>query len=193
MKNIICFLVLIVLANVQVAYAFDDNRQGFLIGLGVGYHNIDIDFKYNGSNIASQSENGIATSFKIGGGFTNQFLLYYVRNSSWYNAPYYDGFTTSDITYTIGLTGIGATYYLSPTSPSVYFLGAIGAGDISAPFESGAKPDTGSAFMIGGGYEASKHIQYELTLLTTNIDSQDDSQLKLETSSIQATINYMWY
>ena len=193
MSKVKYFLVFCILIMSQAANAFDDNRDGFVIGLGAGFHTIDIDFNYSGSNIGSDSESGLATSFKIGWGITNQFLLYYVRNASWYSAPYYDGFTTSDITYTVGIGGVGATYYLSPSAPSGYLLGAIGVGDISAPFESDVESDTGSALMFGGGYEVSEHIHLEATLLTTDIDSAYDSRLNLKTSSIQFTVNYLWY
>jgi hypothetical protein len=172
---------------------FDDNRQGFILGLGAGFHNIDTDFNYDGSKFNSESKSGLATSFKIGWGITNQFALYYVRNASWYSAPYFNGYTTSDITYLAGISGIGGTFYLSPSAPSGYFLGAIGIGDLSAPFESNIKSDTGSAFMLGGGYEVSKHLQIEATLLSTDIDSADDSRLNLKSSSIQFTFNYLWY
>ncbi len=57
------------------ALAFDDNRQGFILGLGIGLHNINSDFFVNGTKTGSQSEGGIATSFKIGGGVTDQLAL----------------------------------------------------------------------------------------------------------------------
>jgi len=193
MNKLKLFLVICILMTSQVANAFDDNRQGFILGLGAGFHNIDTDFNYDGSKFNSESKSGLATSFKIGWGITNQFALYYVRNASWYSAPYFNGYTTSDITYLAGISGIGGTFYLSPSAPSGYFLGAIGIGDLSAPFESNIKSDTGSALMFGGGYEVSKHIQIEATLLSTDIDSADDSRLNLKSSSIQFTFNYIWY
>lgn len=192
MRALKCLLFIFVILSTTPSFAFDDNRQGFLLGFGAGFHSIDIDFIYDGSNIGSQSESGFATSFKIGGGITDQFALYYVRNASWYNAPYSDGYTTKDITYTIGLSGVGASYFLSPSAPSAYFLGAFGIGDISAPFESGVESDTGSAFMLGGGYEFSNHVMVEATLLSTNIESADDSSLSIESSSFQFTINYVF-
>lgn len=173
--------------------AFDGNRQGFILGLGAGLHSIDIDFKLGGSTVQSDSESGIATSIKIGGGITNQFALYYVRNASWYSAPASNGFTVSDVIFTVGISGVGATYYFSPSAPSGYILGAIGLGDISAPFESNLSTDTGGAYMLGGGYEASTGLHFEVTYLVTDLDSSDLSSLKLETSSIQLTVNYLWY
>lgn len=176
------------------ASAFDDNRQGFLLGLGAGLHTIDLDYLGNGRSLGSESESGIATSLKIGGGLTDQFALYFVRNASWYSAPGFNGSSTvQDMTFAVGLTGVGATYFFSPSAPSGYVLGALGAGDIAAPFESNVESDTGSAFMVGGGYELGNHLMLEATLLGTDIDSGDIAGLSLETTSLQFTFNYLFY
>ncbi len=176
------------------AYAFDDNREGFILGFGVGFHNLKENYTSSGSNVSSRSEGGLATSFKIGGGITDQFALYYVRNASWFSAPYFDGVTTRDAAYTIGLSGIGASYFLAPSAPSGYFLAAIGAGDIATPFEKNSKADTGSAFMFGGGYEFQKNLMLEGTILTTNIQSTGlPPPVTLKSSSLQITINYLFY
>ena len=177
----------------QTAGAFDEQRQGFILGFGAGLHETTLDFTYNGAKIDSESKGGLATSLKIGAGITNQLAVYYVRNASWYQAPISNGFETSDTLYTVGISGIGVTYYLSATAPSWYFLGAVGVGDISAPFDRDVKSDTGGAIMLGGGYEASKHVQLEATFLGTNIDSSDVSQLNLKSSSLQLTLNYLFY
>jgi len=57
---------------------------------------------------------------------------------------------------------------LAPSAPSGYILGAFGVGDLSAPFEN-VNPDTGSAFMFGGGYEFNNNFMFEATLLKANI------------------------
>jgi len=183
-------LVVVAMLSATQSFAFDNKRQGFVLGLGAGFHNTDMDFTYYGSTISSESESGLATSFKIGGGVTDQFLLYYVRNASWFNAPYYNGYVTRDETYMLGLSGIGASYFLSPSAPSVYFLGALGIGDLSVPSE--GESDTGSAVMFGAGYEFKSHLMLEATLLSTNIDSSN-SALGLESRSFQFTINYSFY
>lgn len=193
MRVLKILLLIAMLLFTAPTFAFDDDRRGLLLGFGAGFHSIDIDFIYDGSKFDSQSENGLATSFKIGGGVTNQLAIYYVRNASWYSAPYSDGFLTQDTIYTIGLSGVGASYFLSSSTPSVYVLAAFGIGDISAPFESDVTPDIGGAFMLGGGYEFKRHIMVEATYLSTNIESADDSQLSIESSSLQVTINYVFY
>lgn len=176
-----------------VANAFDGNRQGFIIGLGAGFHAIDIDVLYDDSKNGSDLEGGIATSFKMGWGLTNQFALYYARNVSWYRGLYLDEFKTSDATNIVGIAGLGGVYYLSPSSQSGYFLGAIGKGDVSAISKSNTRSTTGSALMLGGGYEISEHLQIEATLVTTDIERVGFSRLNLKTSSIQFTVNYLWY
>ena len=193
MRTFKCLLVIVSILLAAPALAFDEHRQGFVLGFGAGLHTIDIDFIDSGSTIASQSKSGLATSLKIGGGITNQFALYYVRNASWYSAPYSDGFTVKDITYVIGITGIGASYFFSPSAPSAYLLAATGVGDITAPFESGVSSDTGSAYMFGAGYEFSNHAMFEATLLSTKLDSADISTLSVESSSLQITLNYVFY
>lgn len=193
MDKIKYLLAVIILGSSQLVYAFDENRGGFLLGVGAGLHSTDIDYFFNGNPDGSESESGFATSFKLGGGITDQFALYYVRNASWYSAPAYNGFTVSDTTYTVGISGLGATFYFSPTAPSGYVMAAAGVGDNTAVFESGVDTDTGSAFMLGGGYEFSPHLQLEVTLLRTDLDVSGFSLETLETSSVQVTMNYVWY
>lgn len=185
------FLFVVMVLSATQSFAFDNQRSGFVLGLGAGFHSTDIDFTFNGSTFASESESGLATSFKIGGGITDQFMLYYVRNASWFTAPYFDGFTTRDETYTLGLSGIGASYFLSPSAPSAYFLGALGAGDLTVPSQ--GESETGSAAMIGAGYEFQSHVTFEATLMSTDINSSSINALGLESRSLQFTINYTFY
>ena len=178
-----------ILVAATPAFAFDDQRQGFILGFGAGFHTIRENFYINGYNTGSQTKGGLATSFKIGAGVTDQVSLYYVRNASWFSAPYFDGFSTRDATYTVGISGIGTTYFLAPTAPSGYFLAAIGVGDIATPFED-ARTDTGGAIMFGGGYEFRKNLMMEGTILSTNIPGNGTT---LKSSSLQFTINYLFY
>jgi hypothetical protein len=134
----------------------------------------------------------LATFFKIGAGITDQVALYYVRNASWYSARTLNNSTANDALYSIGLSGIGAAYFLAPSVPSGYILGAFGVGDLSAPFEN-VNPDTGSAFTFGGGYEFNNHFMFEATLLKANIQGSGFNPTTLKSSSLQFTINYLFY
>lgn len=182
-------LAAILFASMQ-AYASEDDHQGFMLGFGAGFGPIKTD-NLSGSP-GSTLKNSLATSLKIGAGITSRFALYYVRNNSWFRA-YPPGSATKEVTYTIGIKGLEAAYFLEPTAPSAYFLAAKGTGYISTPFKSGNQPDTGRAVMFGGGYEFEKNITIEGTLLTTRIDSISIPTVNLKSSAIQITINYLYY
>ena len=186
-------LIMGLMGYIGVANAFDNNREGFILGLGVGMHSSNIEFNYDGSTILDYDRSGLATSFKIGGGISNQFAIYYARYAAWYSAPFSDGITTKDITYTTGISGLGVTYYLTPEQQTGYIFGAYGIGDLAAPFEDGIAPDDGSAMMAGAGYEFSDHIQIEGVILLPSITSADDTLLTIDATSIQLVINYLWY
>ncbi len=173
--------------------AFDDNRDGFFMAFGLGVHSLDNDFIYAGTELKSNSNSGLATSFKIGFGVTEQIALYYIRNASWYNDSYYDGYSATDTVYTVGINGLGMTYYFSSSSPSFYMMLATGIGDMFTPLETDPAYDSGSANLYGIGYEFSNHFTSELTLLKVDIESSEDNQLSLESSSLQFTINYLFY
>jgi hypothetical protein len=169
------------------AFAFDDNRQGFMLGVGAGFETLKV-----GTVTGSMPKEGVATSLKIGWGITERIALYYVQNDSWYR-DYPSATAKQQSTYTIGISGIGVTYFLAPTAQSGYILAAIGTGYNRAPFDKSVNPGTGSAFMIGGGYEYEKNLTVEGTLLSTRYDSVSSPQVSLKSTSIQMTINYLFY
>lgn len=184
MKKVLAMSLLTSMAAFSSLEAFDDNREGFVISLGAGVSSIktEIDMgNYYGS--ADETSFGLATSFKIGYGFTKQFLLYYVNDVSWYG---YDNDPNDDI-YTSGITGIGASYYIEENSP-FYVTAAIGIGSFTNFSES--EGETGSAFVIGGGYEVIPHFHLEATYLSTSIE---ENGVELDTGAFRLTANYMWY
>lgn len=182
-----------VLLSATPALAFDENREGFILGLGAGLHGIKNDYSLNGNSYLTESKSGLATSFKMGAGITNQFALYFVRNTSWFSKPVTNGATTKDAHAVVGISGIGATYYFEPTAPSGYMLAAVGGSDYAFPFENNITTKKGGAFMLGGGYEFDKHVMFEVTLLATSVADPDNSNDKIQSSALQFTLNYMFY
>ena len=173
------------------ALAFDDKRQGFLVGVGIGYHYMNEEYSDGDSSMGTSETNGIATSYRIGVGITDQFALYYISNASWYSVR--TGSDKEIVNYAVSLSGIGASYYLSPDTPSIYLLVAAGDGELSSPFGSGPASGSGSAFMWGTGYEISEHLNIELTVLTADLDRKPGRGVKVKSESRQLTINYIWY
>ena len=182
MKKLLTSSLLAGLLATTSLQAFDEQKEGFVLNIGAGFSSITTDLTY-GTLGADESSFGFATSFKIGYGFTNQFLLYYINDVSWYG---YDKLANDD-TYISALTGIGASYYPEEGSP-YYLMGAIGIGSIANISENVG--ERGSAFMIGGGYEFSPHLNIEANYLATNIE---ENSVELSTGALRLTLNYMWY
>jgi opacity protein-like surface antigen len=165
-----------------VSNGFDDNREGFLLGFGLGYQSTDTEVEvddYSGEG----SYDGFSSTFKIGGGINKQFALYYVQ----YLAHDSDAI---DEYFSIG--GIGATYYFKPEIESAYILGAIGIGLINVEDDS----ESGTGLLLGAGYEFSEHWQIEGTYMSTDIeieDSYSDATADITSASFQVTLNYLFY
>lgn len=177
-----------------IASAFDYVRKGFILSMGAGVQTISTEYSYSDTDeSATDHYSGLATTLKIGGGFNEQFLLYYVRHVSWFNVTLDDGDESKDVIFVSGISGVGASMYFQPFAPSGFLMAGFGVGDFDAPFEDNISADIGNAFIIGGGYEFRNHFQLEANLLNTSIDSTTDNDLTLSTISLQLTLNYMWY
>jgi hypothetical protein len=137
------------LAPIQ-ANAFDQNRKGFLVGLGGGFgqSTMKLTASEGSESISAEVNNGgLAIDFRIGGGVSEKFWLYYTANS-----VIFDGGEFGDNTYVLGINGIGGTYFLQPQAPSAFFNGAIGAGRIFVADDTDSS-ESGPAIQLGFGYE----------------------------------------
>ncbi len=189
MKKVTLSVLTASLLTVSSAQAFDDQREGFLMGIGAGIANVNTTFSSNYE--ADYSSFGFATSFKMGYGFSNQFLLYYTNDVSWFGI---DGANGDN--FISGGSSIGASYYFDENSP-FYITGSIGLG-IFANFTSGDAA-SGSTFSLGAGYEVTPHVMLEATFQRTSVtdytegyDYYDDST-DVATNAFRFTVNYMLY
>ena len=155
--------------------AFDNHRQGFIIG-GIGgiavnhwreQEDPDIDEAYwTGTNVA------IHTDFRIGGGFKgDKFMLYYWNTVNWFRL---NQGNVNDLTIN-GITGIGASYYFKPSARSLYINAGIGASswvrgitDINT-----ADRSLGLGLMGGIGYEFARHWSVELGVMYGRASTSD--------------------
>lgn len=147
------------------ASAFDGNRKGFILGFGLGptYSHIQLPPQ----NLQSAASGiGVATDFRIGYGPTEQLLLYYDNRVSWVSGLV---FINEDLkhTHVEGCSGIGATYYFSRKSPSVFVSGGVGVSAVRRPFNSSSY-GYGYGMSAGGGYEFGKLFNIEGTLTYGN-------------------------
>lgn len=187
MKEKLRKLLLISSLAITSLSAFDGKREGFMMSVGAGVAATHSNFikAYYGWNESKEFEISLATSFKIGYGFTEQFSLYLIRNSSF---VFGYGNDPKEETYGNCLTGIGMNYYFNPRS-NTYFIAAAGIGQFSKLKESDSKSDKGKAFLLGVGYEVSPHVNLEGIYLATRIDDN----ARINSDSLQLTLNYYWY
>ena len=159
-KFVGCVAAAALLLAPTTADALDENRQGFLIGFGVGsgLTRFSQDLSLAGFNYPSAgTENKfvVATDFKIGWGITDRLTVYYINQITWFKHDdvfvfdnpdnnfkdfiwIFNGFSApaQSVWIANGFGGIGATYYLNPGETSYYVMGAAGFSAWTAPFES---------------------------------------------------------
>ena len=187
-------MVLAVIATIllvtTVAQAFDGNRKGFIIGFGVGpgYTSFTQTVKNvtTGFDETSDTENSFsfATDFKIGGGITDQFLLYYVNRVTWFGM---ENALNENVTIANGVGGVGVSYYLETTAPAFYFLGSIGLSTWMTPFEDESSNWVGFGVSGGVGYEFAAHWGVEATVNYGNPKDEEtvmNNKIEASTSAL---------
>jgi hypothetical protein len=184
-------LVLLAVFMATSAFALDGTRKGFILGFSVGggyqSYTVDID-AYVDTSTSRQNHGAFATDFRIGGGITEQFTLYYANRLAWFGVS--DEVWVKNFTAAFGVGLVGASYYFKATAPSWYILGSIGTAAWLFPFEE----DTGTAggFGVSGGvgYEFARHWAFEGTV---NWGQPKDDPLTINALAVLVTVGGTWY
>ena len=155
--------------------AFDDNKEGFILGVGIGASSVKTTYASGSSR-----DVGLATSFKLGYGFNKQTIMYLGAIGDAYK---YDG---KGQTVNTALTGIGVDYYIDQNSP-FYVTAMVGFGSVSELKKS--KLQTGYGFLVGAGYEITEHVTLQADYMKINTNDK----LNADTDAIRFTVNYTWY
>jgi hypothetical protein len=151
-----------------MALAFDNHRQGFIIGGGIGlsgnrYNQKDI-YKmpeYELSSSEATFDFATRTDIRIGGGLKGDKLMLYFWNSiNWIRQNPSLG---ESVGIFDSLSGLGISYYFKPTSPSLYLNAGIGVNHWLIPTKS-AELFYGHGFVAGLGYEFTRHISIEFNV-----------------------------
>jgi hypothetical protein len=185
-------LALLLVCMSTSAFALDGTRKGFILGFSVGggyqSYTVDIDVGSESESTERQNHAAIATDFRIGGGITEQFTLYYANRLAWFGVS--DDVWVENFTAAFGVGLVGVSYYFKTTAPSWYILGTIGTATWLFPFED----DTGTAggFGLSGGlgYEFAKHWAFEGTV---NWGQPKDDPLTINALAVLFTIGGTWY
>lgn len=158
-------------------------RKGFVLNLGLGVG--ETKWSANGDN--SLSNGGIATDFKIGHAPSDQLLIYYTNDASFFSLE-----GTDDQLVVSGLSGVGGTYFLKPAAPSFFFDASLGisAFNILDTDGGGTESYTGLGIGVGGGYEFARHWLVDLDVV---FGSPDGDGLSLDTRTFRLAINWLLY
>jgi len=183
-------LVLAIMSAATSARAFDGKRRGFVLGgsagLAITSFTQTLEIGHQSATSDRESRAGLATEFRIGGGISDRFLVYYANRVAWFSLDNALGNTVT-IASSIGLVGV--SYYLVGVSPSWYLHGLLGLSSWDTPFESDSEAWTGIGAGAGIGYEFSPHWSIEGSI---NVSSSSRTVLGIKGStdavSFQATV-----
>ncbi len=185
----------LILCVTTVAQAFDGERQGFILGAGVGagLTSYTQTVSYGSLSETSNRENafGIMSDFKIGYAPSNVMEIYWMSKVSWFGMENALG---GDVTIANGIGGLGVTYFFQPTAPSAFVSGGIGFSSWTAPFEEGADAWYGVGASAGAGYEFAPHWYVEGNVCWGN-PSTEEYGVDFSTNSLSAklTLNVIGY
>jgi hypothetical protein len=158
------FILFLVTTN---SYAFDGQRKGFLLGIGIGpgftSFTQKVAVSFGEINMSAESDReskaGVMTDFKIGYAPENTWAIYYTSKVSWFGMTNALG---NKVTIANGLGALAASYWFKPQAPSPFIAGGFGYSTWALPFEDNP-PETwmGIGLFAGGGYEFSRHVNIE--------------------------------
>ena len=206
MKSVLVFLTAVfVLGGVGSSHGQETGsgqtgRHGFIIGFGVGpgYSHVNQTIKFGYYKFSGSIDKAaVSTDFKIGFAANRQILVYWSARVSWFadkiGTLYYNYSSGSyymvakDATFASGVGGVGISYYLRPTLPSLYFTGTLGYASFGTPFD-----DYDTEYGVGGaagiGYEFAPHWTVEAIVVYGRTTHKD---LATNALSLKATINLL--
>jgi hypothetical protein len=139
--------------------AFDGQRQGFVLGGGIGFSpnttwsigNVVFGPQPFGPSQSSGSEQGLSVRFLIGHAWNEFNQVAYENNLVIYKSQFFDQ------TLIQGIHSLALTHYLGPPGKSIFCTGGIGLYLIDGSESRMSEPGIG--FLVGGGYEFHKHFQ----------------------------------
>ena len=181
----------------RTSYAFDDQRKGFLIGLGAGAGYCfggqpDLPWRSN----VEENQFGSTFEGKIGYGWSR--LGVFVD----YRSAHYSSFSTR-------IAGLGVAYYLSDLAPGLYFTGTIGpsrwdesdseGGSWFGVAEHSANA-SGVGVCVAGGWEIWRNWSIETSVMWghatgdyQNYYENERGEIDMTFTALLLTINYVKY
>jgi|GEM_PF-2771275 len=135
-----------------------DSREGFTfsLGIGPGFGMVEAPKKEGATETEKFNTFGASVDVTAGWGLSKQLTVYMTLKELWFD----NGGTTS----MTEIAGVGASYFLSDSAPSVFFNVAAGGAIYTEIGVDGS--NTGGGFGLGAGYEFIEHgvVQLDATM-----------------------------
>jgi len=180
---------------------FDDNREGFIIGFGIGGHLSSfiqkIEYVEEVYRSSKLTKRGLATDFRIGYAPKHNLEIFYVSKIAWFSIS---NMNEQIVIISDGIGALGISYFFDIKTYSekwkkLPFI-SIGFGYSSwrTPFEKNSASSFGIGLFTAIGYEINKHSRIELSYFVNNPAGEIDSvKLKTNSDALMILFNYMWY
>ena len=183
--KLICIYVIIISITISLkVHAWDGERKGFILGTGLGVGLVSFTQTANGIELFDDIGSTFASDFSIGYAPNNMFQIYYFSKVSWFRIL---NILNENVTIADGVAGVGISYYFNEYVPSSYILGGIGFSSWSTPLEENTDTWEGNGFVVGCGYEFSRHFNLESTITWGN-PSIEEFGIDYETDSFTLNI-----
>ncbi|UCD62884.1 MAG: hypothetical protein JSW34_08975 [Candidatus Zixiibacteriota bacterium] len=185
LKNIFLCGCIIVMVPPCV-WAFDGEREGFVLGFGVGAGAANIE-RIAWYQTRTDNLYGIYTDLTLGWGMSNRVVIHYAgrqqfafENDGWY----------------LGFPAFGVSYFRKPEAPSLILMAGVGM-MLGLSIES---VGTGSAYGVGGagpyvgvGYEWSKNFAAEFCFGRSLDVLRDALEADHSISWFSVSVHYLAY
>lgn len=170
-------VVLVVLGVAGASSAASAQRHGLHLALGagggVGAWDISVEGRRENSGAGS-----VLTDFEVGLSVSPQLDVYYFQRTAWFNSdvtilpgPFGGPETPQQVgrALTQGVSGVGATYYLTPRTPALYLSAGVGLAWWSQVFEESEDcfkfplvfpcvDVSGVGLSVGAGYDMTRRL-----------------------------------
>lgn len=179
------YLIIVILLFSQTVLAFDSERQGLVVGAGIGYAPTAYTEISSFQNSRVTTE-GIAGSLIAGYGYNENTLFLLM----------FEGFKTN--THSIvspsesiiqGFSGVGVRFYFDDIGSSFFISSCIGLQRYINSQKSEFSHDAGLGFLIGAGYEFTENFQFR----TTFSNGQTKDSFKWNHVQLIMTVSFVLY
>jgi len=154
-----CLLAIAVAAAPTAADAFDGNRKGAVLAMGLGVGSVSLDRTVGGEG-ADKTAGAFVFEGRIGRGLTDQFLLYFQESTLLSSESAVEHFEF----------GLGFSAYFSDEPHSLYALGLVG---FTTYDSNGLPAHTGPGVSGGMGWQFSRYWSTEGTIHWGSADREE--------------------